>query len=107
MGKATTEDLQALTDVDNALKQLDIDRAKSLKTLEKQKTTIGKEESAEFKKNKDEQKRQEKEYYKTVEGFQKQIQKLEEKLQRRIMKCLDYRTPKEVLERHRIRKQKH
>ena len=29
------------------------------------------------------------------------IEKLEAKLQRRIMECLDYRTPKEVLERHR------
>lgn len=36
----------------------------------------------------------------------KYIQKLEEKLQRQIMKCLDYRTPKETLERHRKRKKK-
>jgi IS30 family transposase len=36
----------------------------------------------------------------------KYIQKLEDKLQRRIMKCLDYKTPKEVLERHRKRKKK-
>jgi IS30 family transposase len=36
----------------------------------------------------------------------KYIQKLEDKLQRRIMKCLDYRTPKEVLERYRKRKKK-
>ena len=35
------------------------------------------------------------------------IQKLEEKLQRQIMKCLDYRTPKEVLEKYRKRKKKH
>lgn len=34
----------------------------------------------------------------------KYIQKLEDKLQRRIMKCLNYRTPKEVLEIHRKRK---
>jgi IS30 family transposase len=34
------------------------------------------------------------------------IQKLEEKLQRRIMKCLNYRTPKEMLEMHRERKKK-
>lgn len=34
------------------------------------------------------------------------VQKLEEKLQRRIMKCLDYQTPKEVLEKHRKRKKK-
>lgn len=34
------------------------------------------------------------------------IQKLEEKLQRRIMKCLNYRTPKEMLEFHRRRKKK-
>lgn len=32
------------------------------------------------------------------------IQKLEEKLQRRIMKCLNYLTPREVLEKHRKRK---
>ena len=37
---------------------------------------------------------------------QKYIRKLEEKLQRQIMKCLDYRTPKEVLERYRKRKKK-
>jgi transposase, IS30 family len=36
----------------------------------------------------------------------KYIQKLEDKLQRQIMKCLDYRTPKEILERHRKRKKK-
>lgn len=36
----------------------------------------------------------------------KYIQKLEEKLQRRIMKCLNYRTPKKVLEIHRKRKKK-
>ena len=36
----------------------------------------------------------------------KYIQKLEEKLQRQIMECLDYRTPKETLERHRKRKKK-
>lgn len=35
------------------------------------------------------------------------IQKLEEKLQRQIMKCLKYRTPKEILEKHRERKKKH
>jgi len=35
------------------------------------------------------------------------IQKLEEKLQRRIMKCLNYLTPKEILEKHRKRKKKH
>lgn len=35
------------------------------------------------------------------------IQKLEEKLQRRIMKCLNYKLPKEVLEEHRERKKKH
>ena len=35
------------------------------------------------------------------------IQKLEDKLQRRIMKCLHYRTPKEILARHRQRKKKH
>lgn len=35
------------------------------------------------------------------------IQKLEEKLQRQIMKCLDYQTPKEVLEKYRKRKKKH
>ena len=34
------------------------------------------------------------------------IKKLEEKLQRRIMKCLNYRTPKEILEIHRKRKKK-
>lgn len=34
------------------------------------------------------------------------IRKLEEKLQRRIMKCLKYRTPREVLEMHRKRKKK-
>jgi transposase, IS30 family len=34
------------------------------------------------------------------------IQKLEEKLQRRIMKCLNYLMPKEILERHRKRKKK-
>ena len=34
------------------------------------------------------------------------IRKLEEKLQRRIMKCLDYRTPKQMLEIHRKRKKK-
>ena len=34
------------------------------------------------------------------------IEKLELKLQRRIMKCLDYRTPQEMLERHRKRKKK-
>lgn len=34
------------------------------------------------------------------------IQKLEDKLQRQIMKCLDYRTPKEILEKHRKRKKK-
>lgn len=34
------------------------------------------------------------------------IKKLEEKLQRRIMKCLNYRTPKEMLELHRKRKKK-
>lgn len=32
------------------------------------------------------------------------IRKLEEKLQRRIMKCLDYRTPNEMLELHQKRK---
>ena len=37
----------------------------------------------------------------------KYIQTLEEKLQRQIMKCLHYRTPKEVLARHRKRKKKH
>lgn len=36
----------------------------------------------------------------------KYIQKLEQKLQRRIMKCLDYKTPEEVLEAHRKRKKK-
>ena len=35
------------------------------------------------------------------------IQKLEEKLQRQIMKCLNYQTPQEVLEKHRKRKKKH
>jgi IS30 family transposase len=35
------------------------------------------------------------------------IQKLEAKLQRRIMECLDHRTPGEVLLRHRKRKKKH
>ena len=34
------------------------------------------------------------------------IQKLEEKLQRRIMECLHYATPKEMLLRHRARKKK-
>jgi IS30 family transposase len=34
------------------------------------------------------------------------IQRLEEKLQKRIMKCLNYLTPKEVLEKHRKRKKK-
>lgn len=34
------------------------------------------------------------------------IQKLEEKLQRRIMECLDYKTPGEVLKQHRKRKKK-
>lgn len=34
------------------------------------------------------------------------IQKLEAKLQRRIMKCLDYKLPKEILEEHRKRKKK-
>lgn len=34
------------------------------------------------------------------------IQKLEEKLQRRIMECLDYRTPQEMLKRYRKRKKK-
>jgi transposase, IS30 family len=34
------------------------------------------------------------------------IQRLEAKLQRRIMKCLNYRLPKEVLEAHRKRKKK-
>lgn len=34
------------------------------------------------------------------------IQKLEGKLQRQIMKCLKYRTPKEALEKHRKRKKK-
>ena len=34
------------------------------------------------------------------------IQKLEERLQRRIMECLDCRTPKEKLEQHRKRKKK-
>lgn len=36
----------------------------------------------------------------------KYIQKLEAKLQRRIMKCLDYKTPQEVLEAYRKRKKK-
>jgi len=36
----------------------------------------------------------------------KYIQKLEEKLQRRIMKCLDYKLPKEILEEHQKRKMK-
>lgn len=35
------------------------------------------------------------------------VRKLEEKLQRQIMKCLQYRTPKEILEKHRERKKKH
>lgn len=35
------------------------------------------------------------------------IKKLEEKLQRRIMKCLHYKLPKEILEEHRKRKKKH
>lgn len=35
------------------------------------------------------------------------VKKLEEKLQRQIMKCLQYRTPKEILEKHRERKKKH
>ena len=35
------------------------------------------------------------------------IQKLEDKLQRQIMKCLDYRTPKEILEKYRKQKKKH
>lgn len=34
------------------------------------------------------------------------IQKLEAKLQRRIMKCLNYKLPKEILEAHRKRKKK-
>jgi IS30 family transposase len=34
------------------------------------------------------------------------IQKLEDKLQRRIMKCLDYKLPIEILETHRKRKKK-
>lgn len=34
------------------------------------------------------------------------IKKLEEKLQRRIMECLNHRTPKEMVERHRQRKKK-
>lgn len=34
------------------------------------------------------------------------IKKLEEKLQRRIMKCLNYRTPKKMIELHRKRKKK-
>lgn len=36
----------------------------------------------------------------------KYIQNLEERLQRRIMKCLDYKLPREVLEEHRKRKKK-
>lgn len=36
----------------------------------------------------------------------KYIQKLEDKLQRRIMKCLDYKLPKEILAEHRKRKKK-
>jgi transposase, IS30 family len=35
------------------------------------------------------------------------IKSLEVKLQRRIMKCLNYRTPADILERHRSRKKKH
>lgn len=35
------------------------------------------------------------------------VRNLEAKLQRRIMKCLDYLTPKEVLEQHRTRTKKH
>jgi IS30 family transposase len=34
------------------------------------------------------------------------IQRLEEKLQRRIMECLNYRTPQEALDQHRKRKKK-
>lgn len=34
------------------------------------------------------------------------IRKLEEKLQRRIMECLNYKLPKEILEEHRKRKKK-
>lgn len=34
------------------------------------------------------------------------VQKLEDKLQRRIMKCLRYKLPKEILEEHRKRKKK-
>lgn len=34
------------------------------------------------------------------------IQKIEDKLQRQIMECLDHRTPREILERHRKRKKK-
>jgi transposase, IS30 family len=34
------------------------------------------------------------------------IRRLEEKLQRRIMKCLNYKTPKEILTAHRKRKKK-
>lgn len=42
-----------------------------------------------------------------ISGYSRQyIRKLEEKLQRRIMKCLNYRTPKEMLEIHRKRKKK-
>ena len=36
----------------------------------------------------------------------KYIQKMEEKLQRQIMECLNYKTPKEILEIHRKRKKK-
>ena len=36
----------------------------------------------------------------------KYIQKLEDKLQRRIMECLDYKLPKEILAEHRKRKKK-
>lgn len=36
----------------------------------------------------------------------KYIQKLEDKLQRRIMKCLNYKLPKEILAEHRKRKKK-
>ena len=39
-------------------------------------------------------------------GAQTYIRKLEEKLQRQIMKCLDYRTPKEILTTYRERKKK-
>ena len=42
-----------------------------------------------------------------VSGYSREyIQKIEEKLQRRIMKCLNYRTPKEMLGMHRKRKKK-